>query len=209
MPIASVMALICYISSNPSPQQWLVSGPAAAVGRMDATAATMPEVRRIAHAEDGDTGFSRYEMGANPPNRILWILLGQAGREQILYSSFQHVVRSCPSGERSDVGDRRSELVLALIGPAAAIRKLRLPPGVGEAPVRLEDGRTGIGFALRDDDRDHYDELVRRAAAGMLPGVDLALVKPKGLEQPAPAAPEPPDAAGKTPARTSLHHRGS
>lgn len=189
MGIAVAMALICYVSSNPSPQQWLVSGRAEVVAQLDAEIATMAEVRRIAHAEDGDTAFSRYQMGANPPNRILWTLLRDAERGRMIYSRFQHIVPSCPSGRRNEVGDRKSLLTMALIGSAKAIRKLGLPPAAKERPVTLEDGRTGVGFALKDADRDRYDALVRRAATGTLPDVDLVLLAP--TEQPGTGAIDP------------------
>ncbi len=207
MSITAAMALVCYISSNPSPQQWLVSGRAEAVARMDAKVAGMGEIRRIAHAEDGDTAFSRYEMGANPPNRILWILLRDAERDRMIYSRFQHVVASCPSGERSRVGQGGADLIMAVIGPPAAVRKLGIAMRRSDHLVRLEDGRTGFGFTLNDADRDRYDELVRRAAAGQLPGVDLVLTRPNDAEPP----PDPPypDGTERVPARTNLDHLGS
>lgn len=199
MAAAVTMALICFVSSNPSPQHWLVSGRVEAVARMDALVATTSEVRRIAHAEDGAIAFSRYEMGPNPPNRILWPLLANASRDDMVTSRFQHIIPSCPSGERADVGNSRSELTMALIGPVAAIGKLGLALDTATRPVQLDDGRTGLGFALKDADRDVYDTLVRRAAEGMLEGIDLVLLRPKGHI--------PPEPDGSR--RTDATHSGS
>ena len=94
MGITAALALVCYISSNPSPQQGLVSGRAEAVAQLDAMVADIVGVRRIAHAEDGDIAFSRFETGANPPNRIMWGLYNTADRAGMLSSRLQHVVPS-------------------------------------------------------------------------------------------------------------------
>ncbi len=191
MSITAALALVCYISSNPSPQQWLVSGRAEAVARLDALAAGMPEVRRIAHARDGDTAFSRFEMSARTSNPIMWELSNTADRAGMLSSRLQHVVPSCPSGERSEVGRAGSPLTIALIGPATAIGRLKLPSKAVMRPVALDGGRKGLGFALQDGDREIYDLLIRRAAAGELPGVDLVLARPKGAATPGTGLPAP------------------
>ena len=192
MAAAAVMALMCFVSSNPSPQHWLVSGRVEAVARMDAVVATLTDIRRIAHAEDGDTGFSRYELGANPSNQVLWPLISHADHDNMVYSRFQHIVPSCPSGERSEVGDRRSALAMGLIGPVEAIRQLGFPPGTALRNVQLEDGRTGLGFALRDADRDVYDGLVSLADEGKLEGIDLVMMRPRG------DIPREPERTGRT-----------
>ncbi len=178
MGVAAAMALVCFVSSNPSPQHWLVSGQVEAVARMDDLVGTMAEVRRIAHAVDGDTAFSRYEMGANPPNRVMLRLITSANRDLLVISRFQHIIPSCPGGERSQIGDSRSELVMGLIGPAA-INRLDARFRARSRQVRLEDGRTGIGVALKEGSLEYYDPLLRQAAEGKLGGVDLVLMRPK------------------------------
>lgn len=203
MGITAALALVCYISSNPSPQQWLVSGRAEAVAQLDAMVADIVGVRRIAHAEDGDIAFSRFETGANPPNRIMWGLYNTADRAGMLSSRLQHVVPSCPSGERSEVGKAGSPLTIALIGPAEAIGRLNLPPQALSRAVELDDGRTGLGFALKYGDRENYDMLIRRAAAGFLPGVDLVLVRTKDAATPGTGFPAPLDQPGREPTRAT------
>jgi len=42
MSIAATMALLCFVSANPSPQHWLVSGSVEAVARLDAKVARAP-----------------------------------------------------------------------------------------------------------------------------------------------------------------------
>lgn len=199
MGMMAAMALVCFVSANPSPQHWLVSGRVDAVARMDALVAATTEARRIAHAEDGDIAFSRYAMGANPSNLVLYPLIARANHDNMLTSRFQHIVPSCPSGERGDVGNRRSDLVMGLIGPVAAIAKLDMDLEPAFWTVQLDDGRTGLGIALRDADRDVHDALIRRAAAGMLAGIDLVLMRPRG------AVPRVPDRAR----RTDSIHMGS
>jgi hypothetical protein len=190
MAIAAAMALVCYVSSNPSPQHWLVSGKTAEVVRLDAQAARLGGVRRIAHARDGDTAFSRYELGANPPNRVMWELISQAERSEMVISRFQHIVPSCPDGQRSRIGDAQSNLIVGLLGPAPAATaeklglQFRLPP----PGVRLADGRTGIGFRLRTTPSDAYDVLLRAAAEARLGGTELVLMQPKGAAGPMPDA---------------------
>lgn len=192
----TAMALICFVSSNPSPQHWLVSGRAEAVARLDAMVATLADVRRIVHAEDGDTGFSRYELAANPSNRVLWPLISTADREKMVMSRFQHIVPSCPSGERSSVGTERSRFYVGLIGSDAAMRGLGVSLGDGGYAIRLEDGRTGQGIALRNANPDIYDDLLRRAAEGRLDGVDLVLMRRSGDIPPAPERPRRIDHMG-------------
>lgn len=190
MGAVAAMALVCYVSSNPSPQHWLVSGRTAEVVRLDAEAARLGGVRRIAHARDGDTAFSRYELGANPPNRIMWSLISQAERSGMVISRFQHIVPSCPDGQRSRIGDHQSNLIVGLLGPAAVataeklgLQFRRLPPG-----VRLADGRTGIGFRLSTTPSAAYDVLLRAAAEARLDGTDLVLMTAKGAAGPGPGA---------------------
>ena len=178
MDMSAALALVCFISSNPSPQHWLVSGRVEAVARLDALAAKQSDVRLVAHAEDRDVAFSRYELGANPSNVTMYRMLNFADREGMVSSRFQHIVPSCPDGQRSQVGDKRSDLSVALIGPAAAVAKLGGYFGGVTRMVQLENGQTGVGIALRLVDRDGYDALLRRAASAMLDGVDLVLMGP-------------------------------
>ena len=200
MAMAAAMALICYVSSNPSPNHWVVSGRVEAVARLDELVAKTAVVRRIAHAVDGDTAFSRYEMGPNPPNLVMYRLFTNADQNRIVGSRLQQVVPSCPDGQRSNVGNGRSDIVVGLIGPAAAIGKLGVDLGPGAKGVHLEDGRSGIGFALRTADRAVYDVLLRGAATAKLGGVDLVLMQPGG---------EAGTSPGREPSRrTDSGHRG-
>ncbi|MBB3889521.1 hypothetical protein GGQ61_000218 [Phenylobacterium haematophilum] len=176
--LGEVMAVACFISPNPSPMEWMASGPPAKLADLEAAASDVPAIRRVARAMDGDIAFVRYELGPSLTYGDWMAFLHKAEGLDVLRSTPSHIVPSCPDGRAGDLDDSHAApLIVGVVGaPAktsAVIRELGWP---GTA-VRLADGQSAVRFEPPVDQDDRYAQFVARAAKDAWPEVKVVLLR--------------------------------
>lgn len=160
--LGEVMAVVCFISPNPSPLGWMVSGPPARVAELEATARAVPAVRQVARAVDGDVAFVRFELSPSLVYGDWMALMNKAHAPQVLRSEPSPTVPSCADGRAEDVGDSHaSPVVVGVIGEPARAASVAHELGEPTTPIRLANGQ--VGFSCTPQDGNLYAQFIARA----------------------------------------------
>jgi hypothetical protein len=176
--LGEVMAVACFISPNPSPMEWMVSGPPAKLAELEAAAAAVPAIRRIARAADVDVAFIRYELGPSLTYGDWMAVLHAADKLQVLRSTPSHVVPSCADGRAEDLGDSyAAPLIVGVVGTPTKTAPVTGELGWTTTQVRLADGQVAIRFEPPADQPERYAQFVARAAKQAWPDVSIVLLR--------------------------------
>jgi hypothetical protein len=171
MMLGGLAAIACYISPNPSPLRWMVSGPPAAVARAEDRARTTPHARLLARAQDGATAFALFELAPALPYGDFMALTNLPPAEGLL-SHAAPAVPSCPTED-----PRGGAPIVGLFGdPAALAAASRELPWAKLTPLTTREGRQGLAFTPAEADAERYVAFVRRATDGALLGVEVVLM---------------------------------
>lgn len=120
MSLAELFTIGCFISLNPSPIHWTVSGGEAEVAAVTEIAEGLPAVRLVAHTSETGTGFARFEFAADAPYRAVARLIYEVQRRRLLISLPRPLVPSCEDGGVDEVGH--------IDHPVTAVWSARKPP---------------------------------------------------------------------------------
>ncbi|WP_321164042.1 putative quinol monooxygenase [Sphingomonas sp. Root710] len=174
---AAALAILCYVSPNPSPTRLLISGPPAQVSAMSNRAAGTGTFHLVAAAEDRGIAFARFQLAPNALYRDVGGILFEMQRSDLM-TTMDQAVDSCRDGRAEDIGDPHATPIrVGLLGEKAAVEPVRAAlPWARFSPLRLAGGRTGWSFAPGDDDGIAYQLFVARAAAAKFPGVEVVLL---------------------------------
>lgn len=176
--LGALMAVACFISPNPSPMAWVVSGPPAALAALEDAAKALPAVRRVARAVDGDIAFVRYELSPSLTYGDWMALLHEAERSQVLRSAPSPTAPSCTDGRAEDLGDSyAAPLIVGVLGAPAKTAAVTRELGWPAEPVRLADGQVGIRFEPPADQARRYSQFIARAAKGAWADVQVVLLR--------------------------------
>lgn len=192
---AAALAILCYVSPNPSPTRLLISGPPAEVSAMRDKTAGTGTFHLVAAAEDRGIAFARFQLAPDALYRDVGAILYEMQRSGLM-TTMDQAVASCSDGRAEDIGDPHAEPIrVGLLGGDAAVGPLRAAlPWARLTPLRLADGRTGWRFAPGADDGIAYQLFVERAAAAKFPGVEVVLLGAPPAPGKAGGAPDAPAA---------------
>ena len=170
-----LMAVACFISPNPSPMAWMVSGRRAEVAELEAAVKTVPALRLVARAADGEIAFARFELSPSLVYGDWMALMNKTHGLQILRSEPSPTVPSCADGRAQDLGDSyAAPLVVGVFSdPAAAAITHELVWTT--KPVRLANGQVGFSFEPQAGDGELYSLFIARVASW--PDVQVVLLR--------------------------------
>jgi hypothetical protein len=175
--ISGAIAIACYISSNPSPLEWMVSGPKAEVQAVERVVSAAPGAEIVDRASGSDLDFARFRVPATIRYGDFMGMMNAAWRPRILMSSPTPVIPNCaPNGRADDIDDPyASAVVVGLFGDADNLAHLREQnPWATFSSVVRADGRSGLAFQPSGGQIAQYEAFV--AAAGKYPNIEMVLL---------------------------------
>ncbi len=178
--LAELFAVSCFISPNPSPVHWMVSGAGADVAAVVA-AAERPGNRLIARADDEDVAFARFEIAASARYRDVGPVIFEAQRRQLLVAMPAPVVPSCPSGGAEEVGNSFAGIIVGVVAGEEVLATLRERIAWAQPfTARLADGRPALVFRpdMTTPMAQHYRAFVAEAAAGAIGQAEIVRLHP-------------------------------
>lgn len=178
--LGGVMAVVCFISHNPSPLRWMVSGSPSDVAALERTIRSTPNARVVALAVDGSIAFARFELD---PRMLYGDYMGLLNRaaELGVMSAVEPATPSCAEGRREDVGNIHARpVIVGIFGDTATLATIRGELGWASlSQVQSEDGRQGLAFEPKEDQAAAYEAFVARSAKGEWPAAEVVLVQRK------------------------------
>jgi hypothetical protein len=179
MDLVALMTIACFISPNPSPWNLMVSGPPADVAALDSAVRSTPGVSSVAQASDGPIAFARYDISGEVKYGAFIGVLNRVQQSELMMT-FTQSVQSCADGRQDDVGNPHAPPVaVGVIAPDGALADIKAGLGWTKIePIRLADGRQGIGFRPDPDHADKYGLFAVKAARGEWPKAQIILVRP-------------------------------
>jgi hypothetical protein len=179
MGLAELMAIACFISPNPSPWNWMVSGSPAEVAALESVIRAAPGVKLVARADDGPIAFARYEIGGGMKYGEFMSVMSRA-QGLYLMSSFSQATPSCADGGQDDVGNPHVKPVaVGVFGSASALADIQAGLGwTKTSPIKLVDTRTGFGFEPHPDHSAEYAVFVAKASKGEWQDAQVVLIRP-------------------------------
>lgn len=177
MALAELFAIACFISPNPSPLPWIISGSAKDVNTVELALASVPAARLLAKAEAKGVAFARFELPASIRYGEFMGVLIEAQRRRLVVSTPRPLIWSCADGRAQDIGSPWRPVVVGLFGRedglANAHHAITWPKFF---PVRLADGRQGVAFRPSAEETEAYSTFVERAAAGAFDGLQIVVL---------------------------------
>ena len=176
--LAAVLAIACFISANPSPTQWEISGPTADVQAIDRLVRQTPGARIAAHASSRGVDFARFELSGLTYGKFM-TLINAAQERKLWVSPLQLKTPTCPDGRAEDLDDAYANPVtVGVLGAADKLEGVKAQlPWAHFSPFRLNDGRTGIAFQPAESEIEPYQAFVSKAASGRFADVQVVLLR--------------------------------
>lgn len=169
----------CYLSLNPTPVRWIVSGPEQGVRaflerttEMGAELEDRASGRRLSFAQvvlPRSTTYGQFMMFMNA--------VADARLDRV---DLGPVVPNCaPDGGADDLENDHALVVVGVFGGAEAVAAFRETHAWASfSKARLEDGRTGASFVPTADRQAEYEALVATARAGGYGDLAVVMLDP-------------------------------
>jgi hypothetical protein len=151
--LATLLAITCYVSPNPTPYEWQVSGSRASVDAFVAVLSEVPEAKLVDRAAGAALDFALVEFPPTLRYRDYIRLLQSATEVNLQPPSLRQKVRSCKDGRAEDVDDPyAAPVILGIVGAPGALDKLGAATSwTTTSPVLLADGRAAVTFRPTED----------------------------------------------------------
>lgn len=175
--LSGIVAVACYISSNPSPLEWMASGPKAEVQAVERAVSAVPGAETVDRASGSHLDFVRFRVPATIRYGDFMGMMNAAWRPRVLMSSPAPLIPNCaPNGRADDIDDPyASPVVVGVFGDAENLARVRQQnPWAAFSSVSLTDGRNGIAVRLSADQIAQYETFV--AAARHYSNVEVVLL---------------------------------
>lgn len=176
--LSGIVAIACYISPNPSPLEWMVSGPKTDVERVEREVLTAPGAELVDRASGAHLDFARFRVPAAIRYGDFMGIMNAAWRPHVLMSAPAPLIPSCaPNGRAEDIDNPHAPVIVGVFGDAENVARFREQhPWAAFSNVSLADGRKGIGFEPSAAQASRYDDFVAAAAAGNFASVEIVLL---------------------------------
>lgn len=175
--------ILAYISPNPSPMHWVISGDESDVREIVQQVLALDGASLLAMAHDSGYFFARFELSPELPYRTIGGLIFEAQRRRLAMGAPQPLVGTISSGLCEELGNPHAvQPVVGLLGSSTALEgvKAHLPWAVF-FDFWLSDGREGQGFRPTLQNEESYRHFVEAVVSGGFSGLDVVLLsKPVG-----------------------------
>lgn len=175
----ALVSIACYVSANPSPVQWVVSGEPAGVARVTNAMQRVRGAEVLARIEAAGIGFARFRFPHDLVFREFGPLIFEAQRAGLLFTALTPDVPSCRDGGVENWRDEEDDpLLVGLLGdPAHVAAAMASIPWVQTFPIRTSDGREGMGFNVEVEQAEGYQAFVERVVKEEWAGLVMVLLK--------------------------------
>jgi hypothetical protein len=176
---SGAVAIACYISSNPSPLEWVVSGPKASVESMREIVLAVPGAEMVDKAPGSHFDFARFRLPSTARYGDFMTTTIAARQPDLLGSPIAPMIPDCTAdGRADDIGNPHVPPVLVgLLGDAEGLARLRRQiPWATLSDMTLADGRRGLAFRPAADQASLYASFLESVAAGDFADSDVVLL---------------------------------
>ena len=179
--LSAALAIACYISPNPSPFEWMVSGSGAEVRAVERTVLATPGVEVVDRASGAQLDFVRFRAPVAVRYADFMSMVSAAWRPGVLSSPPAPTIPSCgPDGRAADIGASHARpVVLGVFGSADDLSRVRRQNGwAGFSDIVLASGQAGIALQPSSAQASQYEAFVAQARRGELGNLDVVLLVP-------------------------------
>ena len=176
--LSGVVAIVCYLSLNPSPTEWLLSGPKGSLAELESVARATAGAEVLDRATGESFDFIRLRFAKTILYGDYMNLMNVALPSDVLGTMPAPTIPNCPpEGRLEDVGNPHAPVDIGVFGSAQALALLREQNSWARfSDVTLNNGRTGLRFTPSSAQADSYSRFVSEAADGEYEGVEIVIL---------------------------------